>query len=55
MWFFTRKTFSFPNPTELTWSPRSPLTWLVMTWMETAEVKAEITGAEMKLMRKPEK
>ena len=37
-----------------TFNPRSPLTWLVATWMETAEVNAEMTGAEMKPSKRPE-
>ena len=40
---------------ELTFRPRSPLTWLVATWIATVDVKADITGAETKLSRKPEK
>ena len=39
----------------LTFSPRSPLTWLVATWIATVDVKADMTGAETKLRRKPEK
>ena len=31
------------------------MTWLVATWMDTAEVNAEMTGADIKLIRKPEK
>ncbi len=37
-----------------TFSPSSPLTMLVATWMDTAEVNADSTGAEMKFTRKPE-
>ena len=37
---------TFPNP-------RSPLTWLVETWMATAEENALMTGWEMKLSRNP--
>ena len=31
------------------------MTWLVATWIATVDVKADITGAETKLRRKPEK
>lgn len=31
---------TFPNP-------KSPLTWLVETWMATADENAEMTGLEM--------
>ena len=31
------------------------MTWLVATWIATVDVKADITGAETKLSRKPEK
>ena len=30
-----------------TFNPRSPLTWLVATWMDATEVNEEMTGAEM--------
>ena len=31
------------------------MTWLVATWIATVDVKADMTGAETKLRRKPEK
>ena len=51
---FERRSHSFTNAL-LTCIPRSPLTWLVDTWIETTVVNADMTGAEMKLSRDPKK
>ena len=35
-------------------NPSKPFTWLVITLIDTADVNADITGADMKFVKKPE-